>query len=164
MHGCDSTGVIEQISVFKCSSHTNPLSSLLSVFSHTQRPSLFMFVNFFHTHRGLFSSPLSMFAHTQTSTHTHTPTPFISISIFREVYSPQVCRFHTQSSLLSSQFLSTFSHIQTHSEHCFPAPSSKLCQTWLCHWRGTLYLCAAVQWRGQCPPKGSDTDKTVEAT
>ena len=29
---------------------------------------------------------------------------------------------------------------------------------------GTLYLRAAVQRRGQRPPKGSGTDKTVEAT
>ena len=28
----------------------------------------------------------------------------------------------------------------THSKHRFPAPYSKLCQIWLCHWRGTLYL------------------------
>ena len=46
------------------------------------------------------------------------------------------------------------------SEHHFPAPSSKLCQIWLRHWRGTLYLRAAVHWRGQRPPKGSGTDKT----
>ena len=31
-----------------------------------------------------------------------------------------------------------------HSEHRFPAPSSKLCQIWWRHWRGTLYLHAAV--------------------
>ena len=30
--------------------------------------------------------------------------------------------------------------------------------------RDTLYLRAAVQRRGQRPPKGSGTDKTVEAT
>ena len=30
-----------------------------------------------------------------------------------------------------------------HSEHRFPAPSSKLCQNWLHHWRGTLYFQAA---------------------
>ena len=54
----------------------------------------------------------------------------------------------------------------TYSEHRFPAPSSKLCQIWLRHWRGTFYLRAAVQRRGQRPPKGSGTDigKTVEAT
>ena len=34
---------------------------------------------------------------------------------------------------------------QPHSEHRFPAPSSKLCQIWLRHWRGTLYLRAAVR-------------------
>ena len=28
----------------------------------------------------------------------------------------------------------------SHSEHRFLASSSKLCQNWLCHWRGTLYL------------------------
>ena len=39
-----------------------------------------------------------------------------------------------------------------HSEHRFPAPSSKLCQIWLRHWRGTLYLRVAVHQRGQCPP------------
>ena len=31
----------------------------------------------------------------------------------------------------------------THAKHRFPAPSSKLCQIWLHHWRGTLYLHAA---------------------
>ena len=50
------------------------------------------------------------------------------------------------------------------SEHRVPAPSSKLCQIWLRHWRGTLYLHAAVHRRGQHPPKGLGTDKTVEAT
>ena len=53
--------------------------------------------------------------------------------------------------------------VATHSEHRFPAPSSKLCQIWLRHWRGTLYLRAAVQWRGQRPPKGSGTNMIVEA-
>ena len=41
-----------------------------------------------------------------------------------------------------------------HSGHRFPAPSSKLCQIWLRHWRVTLYLRAAVQRRSQQPPKG----------
>ena len=41
-----------------------------------------------------------------------------------------------------------------HSEHCFPARSSKLCQNWLHPWRGTLYLCAAVHRHSQCPLKG----------
>ena len=31
------------------------------------------------------------------------------------------------------------------------------------HWKGTLYLRAAVQRRGQRPPKSLGTDKTVEA-
>ena len=44
--------------------------------------------------------------------------------------------------------------LETHAEHCFPAPSSKLCQNWLRHRRGTLYLRAAVHRRGQRPPKG----------
>ena len=35
-----------------------------------------------------------------------------------------------------------------HSEHHFPASSFKLCQIWLCHWRGTLSLCS-------CPPTRS---------
>ena len=53
----------------------------------------------------------------------------------------------------------------SHSEHCFLAPSSKLCHNiWLRHWRGTLYLRAAVQRRGQRPPKGSGTNMTVKAT
>ena len=52
----------------------------------------------------------------------------------------------------------------TRSEHRFPAPSSKLCQIWLRHWRGALYLRAAVHRRGQRPPKSLGTDKTVEAT
>ena len=50
-----------------------------------------------------------------------------------------------------------------HSEHRFPAPSSKLCQIWLRHWWGTLYEGAAVHRRRQRPPKGLGTDKTVEA-
>ena len=56
------------------------------------------------------------------------------------------------------------SKLIAHSEHCFPAPSSKLCQIWLHHWRGTLYLHAAVHRRGQRPRKDLGTDKTVEAT
>ena len=51
-----------------------------------------------------------------------------------------------------------------HSEHRFPAPSSKLCQIYLRHCRGTLYLRAVVQRRGQRPPKGSGTNMTVEAS
>ena len=47
-----------------------------------------------------------------------------------------------------------------HSEHRFPAPFSKLCQSWLRHWRGTLYLRSAVHRRGQRPPKGSGTNHT----
>ena len=44
-----------------------------------------------------------------------------------------------------------------HSEHRFPAPSSKLCQNWLRHWRGTdLYLQSAVHRRCQRPPKRLD--------
>ena len=50
-----------------------------------------------------------------------------------------------------------------HSEHRFPAPSSKLCKNWLRHWRGTLYLRAAVHRRGQRPPKVLGTDMTAEA-
>ena len=50
----------------------------------------------------------------------------------------------------------------SHSEHRFPAPSSKLCQNWLCRWRGNLYLRAAVHRRGQRPPTGLGTNKTVE--
>ena len=49
-----------------------------------------------------------------------------------------------------------------HSEHRFPAPSSKLCQIYWRHWRGTLYLRVAVHRRGQRPPKGSGTNMTVE--
>ena len=51
-----------------------------------------------------------------------------------------------------------------HSQHRFPAPSSTLCQIYLRHWRGTLYLRAAVHRRGQRPPKGFGTNMTVEAT
>ena len=40
--------------------------------------------------------------------------------------------------------LTNFTSSFTSSEYCFPAPSSKLCQIWLHHWRGTLYLCTAV--------------------
>ena len=55
----------------------------------------------------------------------------------------------------------------THAEHCFPGPSSKLCQSWLRHWRGTLHLHAAVHRCCQHPLKGlgtNYTNKTVEAT
>ena len=63
---------------------------------------------------------------------------------------------------------SSWCHIKStpsfpHSEHRFPAPSSKLCQIWLRHWRGTLYLPAAVYRRGQRPPKSLGTNMTVEA-
>ena len=53
--------------------------------------------------------------------------------------------------------------MEPHSEHRFQAPSSKLCQIWLRHRGGTLYLRAAVQRRGLGPPKGLGTDKTLEA-
>ena len=53
---------------------------------------------------------------------------------------------------------------QWHSEHRFPVPSSKLCQNWLRHWRGTLCPRAAVHQRCLRPPKGLGTNKTVEAT
>ena len=51
----------------------------------------------------------------------------------------------------------------SHSEHRFLAPSSKLFQIWLHHWKGTLYLRAAVHRRGRHPPKGLGTNMTVEA-
>ena len=35
------------------------------------------------------------------------------------------------------------SDIVLHSDHHFPAPSSKLIQTWLHHWKGTLYFISA---------------------
>ena len=54
----------------------------------------------------------------------------------------------------------TVTHSSSHSEHRFPAPSSKLCQILLHHWRGTLYLRSAVHWHGQYPPKGSGTNMT----
>ena len=50
------------------------------------------------------------------------------------------------------------SGLRSHSEHRFPAPSSKLWHICLRHWRGTLYLRAAVHRRGQCPPKGLGTN------
>ena len=49
------------------------------------------------------------------------------------------------------------------SEHCFSAPSSKLCQNWLRHWRGTLFLRTAVYRLCQHLPKSVGTNKTVEA-
>ena len=51
--------------------------------------------------------------------------------------------------------------VVAHSKPRFPAPSSKLCQNWLRHWRGTFYLRTAVQ-RCQRPPKGLDTSKIVK--
>ena len=42
----------------------------------------------------------------------------------------------------------------------FPAPSSKLCQKWLHHWRGTLHLRAAVHLPCQRTPKCLGTNKT----
>ena len=62
------------------------------------------------------------------------------------------------------RFYYTNTRAVTHSKHRFLAPSSKLCQIWLRHWRGTLYLRAAVHQRGQRLPKSLGTDKTVEAT
>ena len=67
--------------------------------------------------------------------------------------------------LLSLSHIYVFTaYCQALSKHCFPAPSSKLCQIWLRYWRGTLYLRAAVHRCGQHPPKGLGTDKTVVAT
>ena len=40
------------------------------------------------------------------------------------------------------------------------APSSKLCQIWLRHRMGTLYLCTAVHQCGQRPQKGLGTNVT----
>ena len=54
--------------------------------------------------------------------------------------------------------------MRLHSKHHFPAPSSKLCQDQFHHWRGTLYLHAAVHWHCQRPPECLGTNKTVEAT
>ena len=55
--------------------------------------------------------------------------------------------------------------IQAHSEPRFLASSSKLCQNWFHHWRGsTLYLRPAVHRRCQRPPKNLGTNKTVKAT
>ena len=57
-------------------------------------------------------------------------------------------------------------HPIPHSEHRFLAPSSKLSQNWnsarvwLRHWRGTVYLRAAVHQRCQRPPKGVGTSHT----
>ena len=56
-----------------------------------------------------------------------------------------------------------WSRLCPHSEHRFLAPSSSLCQIWLRHWRGTFYICTAVQWCSQHPPKGLGTNMTVEA-
>ena len=44
------------------------------------------------------------------------------------------------------------SGLRSHSEHRFPAPSSKLWHICLRHWRGTLYLRTAVHWRGHAAP------------
>ena len=46
----------------------------------------------------------------------------------------------------------------------FQHPSSKFCQNWICHWRGTVYFCSAVHQCCQCPLKGLDTNKTVKIT
>ena len=35
-------------------------------------------------------------------------------------------------------------NVQPHSEHRFPAPSSKLCQIYLRHWRGTPFISAQL--------------------
>ena len=47
-----------------------------------------------------------------------------------------------------------------HSEHRFPAPSSRLCQNWLWQWRSTLYLRETVHPRCRRPPKVLGTTKT----
>ena len=56
------------------------------------------------------------------------------------------------------------SNAAPHSEHRFPAVSSKLshnCRS--CHWKGTLHLRAVVHRRCRRPPKGLGSNKTVEA-
>ena len=52
---------------------------------------------------------------------------------------------------------------EAHSEHCFPAPSSKPAR-FSYTTEGALFICAAVQQCGQRPPKGSGTNIIVEAT
>ena len=88
-------------------------------------------------------------ADTQTDTHTHTHT--------------HAC-MHARTHACTHARMLAHTHTHTHSEYRFPAPSSKLCQIWLCHWRGTLYLLTAVQQCSQRPSKGLGTDYTVEAT
>ena len=53
--------------------------------------------------------------------------------------------------------------LNAHSKHHFLAPSSKLCQNWLHHRRGALYLHATVHWCCQHPLKGLGTNMSVEA-
>ena len=103
MHGCDSTGVTGLISEFKCT-HKPTLFTFVSVFTHTEAFSLHVCQISSHTQRLILFTLVSVCTHTHKHTHTHThtthtltPTLFISISIFTEVYSPQVCCFHTQS-------------------------------------------------------------------
>ena len=45
-------------------------------------------------------------------------------------------------------------------DHRFPAPSSKPCQNWLRHWRGTLYFRAATRRRCQRLPEILGTNQT----
>ena len=71
------------------------------------------------------------------------------------VFNESDCHLIPFSCAISALFLS-------HSEHRFSATSSKLCQNWLRHWRGTLYLRAAVHRCCQHPPKY--TNISVEAS
>ena len=65
--------------------------------------------------------------------------------------------------LTNVQFYPALIITQTpHSKHHFPAPSSKLCQNWLCRWRGTLYLHAAACQCCQHLLNGLGTNKIVE--
>ena len=58
---------------------------------------------------------------------------------------------HGMKAGLSTAPTSSFSFpvpmVLSHFECCFPAPSSKLCQKWLRHWKDTLYLHAAASER-----------------
>ena len=94
--------------------HAATLSSICSLCIYI-RPGLLSFKTHIHAHPS--THPLM---NVYPPTHTHTSTP------------PQT---HTQMHARTS--------IHPHSEYHFPTPSSKLCQIWLRHWRGTLYLWSA---------------------
>ena len=84
----------------------------------------------------------------------------IALSSKERCVTPKKRRLWDTTSVLQGtvHVLEEMTVMRPHSEHRFPALSSKLCQNWWRRWSSTLYIRAAVHRRGQRPPKSSGTN------